>query len=83
MRKYQSPSIKTVNAIWRLTRDILLFAGGMSGIAFETVAAKPVNQVLLILFAAMCGLPGVLRSDNYFGTKVNEENDEDNKKTKE
>lgn len=67
--------IKNIDALWKLLRDILLFVGGMTGIGFETVSAKPVNQSLLIVFAAMCGLPAFLRGDEKLpGKNKNEEN---------
>lgn len=44
-------------------RDTILFVGGLAGIAHETVIAKSERPSLLLLFAAMVGLPAFLRSD--------------------
>lgn len=44
-------------------RDMLLFLGGLSGVFHETVLTHTERPTLLILFAAMMGLPAFLRSD--------------------
>lgn len=44
---------------WQKTRDVILFFGGLVGVAHETLSAVP-NGQLLILFAAMMGLPAFL-----------------------
>lgn len=44
-------------------RDILLFVGGLAGVFHETVISTAERPTLLILFAAMMGLPAFLRSD--------------------
>jgi hypothetical protein len=48
---------------WPPVRDVLLFFGGLAGIAHETVIAETERPTLLLLFAAMSGLPAFLRSD--------------------
>jgi hypothetical protein len=48
---------------WPGVRDAILFAAGLAGIGYETLSGKPVSPELLLLFAAMCGLPSVLRKD--------------------
>lgn len=48
---------------WTATRDILLFFVGMAGVAHEVVLTNTERPTLLILFAAMMGLPAVLRQD--------------------
>jgi hypothetical protein len=44
-------------------RDLILFSGGLLGIAHETVIADVERPTLLLLFAAMVGLPAFLRQD--------------------
>lgn len=49
---------------WTRLRDILLFAGGTAGVVHETVLRNgPERPTLLILFAAMMGLPAFLAGD--------------------
>ena len=48
---------------WPAMRDILLFFGGLAGIANEALAREAERPTLLLLFAAMCGLPAFLRQD--------------------
>ncbi len=48
---------------WRLSRDTALFLGGLAGIVHETVISETDRPTLLLLFAAMVGLPAFLRSD--------------------
>ncbi len=47
----------------RLSRDGILFIVGLLGIANETLRENAERPTLLILFAAMCGLPAFLRTD--------------------
>lgn len=51
------------NRRWQNTRDMLLFFGGMAGVAWETLAETTERPSLLILFAAMMGLPAFLRQE--------------------
>lgn len=44
-------------------RDSSLFLGGMAGVFYETVFTKADRPMLLLLFAAMMGLPAFLRTD--------------------
>lgn len=44
-------------------RSMLLFVGGLGGVAYVTVIDQTDRPTLLILFAAMMGLPLFLRSD--------------------
>lgn len=44
-------------------RDIALFLGGLGGVFHETVISTAERPTLLILFAAMMGLPAFLRSE--------------------
>lgn len=48
---------------WPALRDILLFFGGLAGVFHETAIAVGERPTLLILFAAMMGLPAFLRQD--------------------
>jgi hypothetical protein len=45
---------------WNLLRDILLFTGGLAGVGYETLGQSTDRPTLLILFAAMMGLPAFL-----------------------
>lgn len=47
----------------RVSRDTVLFAFGLSGIAYETLAENAERPTLLVLFGAMVGLPAFLRQD--------------------
>lgn len=49
--------------LWPLIRDIALFLAGLAGVAHETLIAKVERPTLLLLFAAMLGLPAFLRAD--------------------
>lgn len=49
----------------RLTRDSVLFTLGLVGIAYETLAHQAERPTLLLLFAAMVGLPAFLRGDEH------------------
>jgi hypothetical protein len=46
---------------WPILRDVFLFFGGMSGVVHETLLARSERPTLLILFAAMMGLPAFLQ----------------------
>lgn len=48
---------------WPFLRDILLFASGLGGVAHETIVSTADRPTLLLLFAAMMGLPAFLRQD--------------------
>lgn len=48
---------------WPTLRDITLFVGGLAGVFHETVVSNVERPTLLILFAAMLGLPAFLRQD--------------------
>lgn len=47
----------------RITRDMVLFVGGLLGIIHETVVREVDRPALLAVFAGMCGLPLYLRRD--------------------
>lgn len=54
------------NKQWAFTRDVILFCGGLIGVAVVTVAwlkGKDPNQPLLLFFGTMMGLPAFLRKD--------------------
>lgn len=48
---------------WPNFRDVVLFVGGLLGVAHETAIADAERPTLLILFAAMMGLPAFLQKD--------------------
>ena len=52
-----------MNKLWPTVRDILLFVGGMAGTANEALVREAERPTLLLLFAAMMGLPAFLRQD--------------------
>jgi hypothetical protein len=43
-------------------RDIVLFSAGLLGVVHQTLVG-PVEPTLIVLFAAMMGLPAFLRAD--------------------
>ena len=47
----------------RLSRDVVLFTTGLLGVLHETVIANGERPSLLLLFAAMIGLPAYLRGN--------------------
>lgn len=51
----------------KLTRDAVIFAVGVGGIIHETLFTQSDRPTLLILFAAMIGLPAFLRFDENRG----------------
>ena len=48
---------------WPLFRDVALFVGGLLGVTHETVVQDGERATLLLLFAAMLGLPVFIRAD--------------------
>lgn len=48
-------------------RDAILFFGGFLGVAYETLGEQVDRPSLLIVFAAMMGLPAFLRRDEKNG----------------
>ena len=52
---------------WPALRDSILFFGGLAGVVHETVIAPRADPQLLLLFAAMLGLPAFLRADQRNG----------------
>lgn len=46
-----------------IPRDTILFAVGLAGIAYETLAQGGERPTLLLLFAGMVGLPAFLKGD--------------------
>jgi len=45
-------------------RDVILLLSGLAGILHETVVENSERPTLLMLFAAMIGLPAFLRKDD-------------------
>lgn len=56
----------------RITRDGVLFVLGIVGIAHETLIAQTDRPTLLLLFAAMIGLPAFLHKDEKAQKKEDE-----------
>lgn len=56
-------------AQWPVIRDLTLFVGGLAGVAHETLIVQVERPTLLLLFAAMMGLPMFLRADERNGRK--------------
>lgn len=50
-------------AAWKNVRDIVLFLSGLAGVYHEVVMTTTERPTLLLLFAAMMGLPAFLRTD--------------------
>jgi len=48
---------------WKAVRDVVLFIGGVAGVAHQTLIAPEPNATLLLLFASMMGLPAFLKRD--------------------
>lgn len=48
---------------WPTVRDVILFFAGLAGVFHETAIADVERPTLLLLFAAMMGLPAFLRQD--------------------
>lgn len=48
---------------WILIRDIILFFSGLSGVAYQLLAARTVEPTLTVVFSAMMGLPAALWGD--------------------
>ncbi len=48
---------------WPVLRDAALFLAGLAGVGHETLIASAERPTLLILFAAMLGLPAFLKAD--------------------
>lgn len=55
--------------LWRFSRDGTLFAVGLAGIIYETLVTGADRPQLLLLFAAMVGLPAFLRGDEQMSRK--------------
>ena len=52
---------------WPVVRDPGLFIGGFLGVVHETIISQVERPTLLLLFAAMMGLPAFLRADERNG----------------
>ena len=48
---------------WHAIRDVALFLGGLVGVLHEAVFTSTERPALLVLYAAMMGLPAFLRSN--------------------
>jgi hypothetical protein len=58
---------------FRVSRDTILFAVGLLGIAYETLVEGGDKPTLLVLFGAMVGLPAFLRTDEKAKAKAEAE----------
>ncbi len=56
---------------WPILRDVVLFLGGLAGVAHEVLLTQSERPTLLILFAAMMGLPAFLRPSGGGGNGQN------------
>ena len=52
----------------RLTQKGVLFVVGLLGVAHETLISEADRPTLLLLFAAMIGLPAFLKADEKSGS---------------
>jgi hypothetical protein len=52
---------------WPIIRDMILFFGGLAGVANEAIFQNAERPTLLLLYAAMMGLPAFLRADDKNG----------------
>lgn len=52
---------------WPQLRDVILFFGGLAGVVHETLFASAQRPELLVVFAAMMGLPAFLQADTRRG----------------
>lgn len=60
----QAPIRRWPHITWPvITRDTLLFIGGMAGIYHETVLAASPRQELIIAFLLMSGAPAFMHGD--------------------
>lgn len=50
-------------SLYGIGRDVVLFVCGLAGVLHETIASTTERPTLLLMFAAMMGLPAFLRSD--------------------
>jgi choline-glycine betaine transporter len=62
---------------WQNSRDVILFFGGLAGVFNETALNTTERPTLLILFAAMMGLPAFLRQDDKNQLPPPEEEDQE------
>ena len=53
--------------MWPRVRDIALFVGGLAGVLHETLFTQVERPSLLIVFAAMMGLPAFFAADRRGG----------------
>lgn len=51
------------NMTWPRLRDVVLFFAGLGGVAYEAGFQAAERPTLLLLYAAMMGLPAFLRQD--------------------
>lgn len=47
----------------KISRDTILFLGGLSGLVYETISGGQEKPTLIIAFVGMLGLPLFIRND--------------------
>jgi hypothetical protein len=50
---------------WTLIRNVVLFFGGLAGVAYQTLFVNADRPTLLLLYAAMMGLPVFLSAKGH------------------
>lgn len=61
-----SPKRRTTKPPWSSVRDVVLFLTGLAGIVYEALSGLE-RPTLLLLYAALVGLPSFLRADERNG----------------
>jgi hypothetical protein len=61
----------------RVTRNGVLFVAGLAGVLHEASRAGPERPTLLLLYAGMMGLPGILALDRQRGSRDDRKEDAD------
>ena len=56
---------------WPVIRDLILFFAGLGGVMHQTLVEDADRPTLLLLFAAMMGLPIVFNADQRRSEKKN------------
>lgn len=62
---------------WPLIRAVVLFFAGLVGVGYETVFEHSDRPTLLLLFAAMIGLPVFLNGRVKLDERVDGDNDDE------
>jgi hypothetical protein len=62
MRLGGPAAVTRTSSNWPAAREVILFVAGLAGVIYETLHG-PVQPSLLVVFAAMMGLPIILHKD--------------------